>query len=271
MSNELIVNNAELTAVPNSEELESILTEFGSMGQAKDFSQIQLPFISALQPMSPQVNKREVGSYIEGAEPGILFNTVTRELYNSETNPCIVIPIEMITRFVEWVPRNKGGGFVASYEKRPKGLTEMIDDATKKRQIVTKDGNVLVETIYHLVIEEKTASPAIISCSSTNMRSSRTWLTHRGRIQHNGRPTPAFMRRWEVGTAYNSGQAGNWFTFVFHDRGWVNDRALLEKLIAIARDIKNNGFEVTRPPSDLDEEELIAENIAKSGGAEIPF
>ena len=37
---------------------------------------LALPFLKVLMPLSPEVNKRD-GKYVKGAEPGMIFNSVT--------------------------------------------------------------------------------------------------------------------------------------------------------------------------------------------------
>jgi hypothetical protein len=42
---------------------------------------LALPFLKVLGQLSPEVNKRD-GKYVEGAEPGMILNTVTNEIYD---------------------------------------------------------------------------------------------------------------------------------------------------------------------------------------------
>ena len=46
-----------------------------------DQQDLALPFLRILGQLSPQVNKRD-SKYVEGAEPGMIYNTVTHELYD---------------------------------------------------------------------------------------------------------------------------------------------------------------------------------------------
>ena len=50
---------------------------------------LAIPFIRVLQAMSPQVNKR-APEYVDGAEVGMLFNTVTNSVYDGEKGVEIV-------------------------------------------------------------------------------------------------------------------------------------------------------------------------------------
>ena len=44
-------------------------------------SDLAIPFLRILANVSPQVNKRE-GAYVEGAEAGMIYNTVQNEVYD---------------------------------------------------------------------------------------------------------------------------------------------------------------------------------------------
>ena len=59
-----------------------------------------IPFVRVLQNGSPQVNKQK-GEYVEGAEPGKLYNTVTNGLYDG-TKGILVVPCAYVKKFIEW-------------------------------------------------------------------------------------------------------------------------------------------------------------------------
>jgi hypothetical protein len=46
-----------------------------------DQSDLALPFIRILGQLSPQVNKRDA-KYVQGAEAGMIYNSVTNQLYD---------------------------------------------------------------------------------------------------------------------------------------------------------------------------------------------
>jgi hypothetical protein len=65
-----------------------------------------LPFLHVLQDGSPQVKEKQ-----PGYEPGKFINTATGEVFNE----VLFVPATTKHSYVEWTPRNKGGGFVAEY------------------------------------------------------------------------------------------------------------------------------------------------------------
>ena len=68
---------------------------------------LALPFLKILGQLSPEVNKRD-GKYIEGASPGMIYNSVTGDLFDGEKG-VIVIPCHYKLEYVEWRDRGKDG------------------------------------------------------------------------------------------------------------------------------------------------------------------
>src|SRR3990167_10124688 len=67
-----------------------------------------IPFLSILQSGSPQCKKSE-GAYIKGAEEGMLYDTVTGDIYPGDVG-LSVVPVHYRRAFVEWRNRDEGGG-----------------------------------------------------------------------------------------------------------------------------------------------------------------
>jgi len=68
---------------------------------------LALPFLKILGQLSPEVNKRD-GKYVEGAEPGMIYNSVTGETFSGESG-VPVIPCYYKLEYVEWKDRGKDG------------------------------------------------------------------------------------------------------------------------------------------------------------------
>lgn len=128
-----------------------------------------LPYILLLQALSPQVKK---ATRIEDAEEGDFFNNVTGELYDGEKG-FDFIPCAFQKAWVEWTPRESGGGWVASYPDDAKlaecSRNEMGFD-------VLPNGNVLIPTYYYygLIVKETVGfNPCIIALARTAMKKGR--------------------------------------------------------------------------------------------------
>ena len=71
-------------------------------GASFDSSEMQIPFVRLIQAMSPQLSKKKP-EYIEGAEQGDAFNTVTSEIWKGEEG-LKVVPCYQTTKYLELVP-----------------------------------------------------------------------------------------------------------------------------------------------------------------------
>ena len=86
---------------------------------------LSIPYLRILAQLSPQVNKRD-GAYVQGAEAGMIYNTVENAVYSGEDG-VLVIPCYYRRVYVEWKPREKGGGYVGTY-----GVDDPIAKTTYK-------------------------------------------------------------------------------------------------------------------------------------------
>jgi hypothetical protein len=178
---------------------------------------LAIPFINILQSNSPEISKRD-GKYIEGAEVGMLFNSVTRELFDGEKG-IEVIPCAYQRTLVEWVPREQEGGFVASHDPESGILAETTKN--ERGQDILPNGNYLANTASHyVVLLSPTYGPtqAVISMTSTQLKKSRRWNTQMvsqtmtlpdGSVK----PMPSFSSAYKLKTMPESNKHGTWFGY----------------------------------------------------------
>jgi hypothetical protein len=134
-----------------------------------------IPFLAILQSNSPQVKKTS-GAYIDGASEGMLLNTVQNSVLDGEEEGVLVIPCAYRQGFVEWIPRDSGGGFVTEYDASAAPRTERDAD----NRDVLPNGNELIDTRYHsvlLVNKDGTASPIVIAMTRTQVKKSKRWMS----------------------------------------------------------------------------------------------
>lgn len=72
--------------------------------------EVRIPLVRILQPLSPQCKPPSNGG-LQGARPGMFFNTGTTLMYDGEVGLDFV-PCWRDHNFVEYIPRDNGGGFV---------------------------------------------------------------------------------------------------------------------------------------------------------------
>lgn len=209
-----------------------------------------IPFLSVLQSGSPQVKKSD-GAYIKGAEEGMLFNSVTQEVYNGDDG-IEIIPCHYTNRFIEWEPREKGGGFVGEHLATDPVIGQCVKD--EKGRLVTSAGNNMVDTRNHYVLirKEGTLSPAIMSLSSTQIRKSKMLMSMLQGVKVKDPTTgmfqiaPMFSNIVRVTTVPESNDKGSWFGYKFELIGRVTDESEFVEAKSFAHAVKSGMTKVER-------------------------
>lgn len=242
--------------------------------RSEDFA---IPFLQLLQGLSPQV-KRSDGAYIEGAAEGMVFNTVTRAVVDTEKEPLIVVPCAYRHTYVEWRVREKGGGFVAEHDTPPAPTTR--DD---KGRDILPNGNQLndTRTFYVLVADETGATPAVLTMTSTQIRKAKQWYMQQNMLRLNGPngpyTPPMFASKWSVTTVPESNEKGSWYGWKFEHAGFMtaDDAALYRDAREFHKSVKAGAVSADMSRSDGDQSQ--AKQSTKAAGHtegaddEIPF
>ena len=173
---------------------------------------LAVPFLRILQKMSPQVSKRD-GAYIQGAEEGMIMNTVTGEVWDAREG-VLVIPCAYNYKYIVWKPREDGGGLVSTHNR---------DDAlprtekNERGQDITDEGNILTPTAEHYVLlidADGRCEQAVIAMSSTQLKNSRKWnslMAQQTIATKDGmRPAPIYSRVYSLKTKVDSNDKGEW-------------------------------------------------------------
>ena len=181
----------------------------GNIGQ----QDLALPFLKILAQLSPEVNKRD-GKYVEGAEAGMIYNSVTGELYNG-VKGIDVIPCFYKLEYLEWKDRGEGlGAPVAIYDSSSDVMSKTKPDANYKDRL--PNGNYIDKTASHFVIIlGDSPSTALISMKSTQLKISRKWNSMMSGLKLKGKDglyTPAsFSHIYRLKTTQMSNDKGTWF------------------------------------------------------------
>lgn len=157
--------------------------EDAGMGfEGTDQESYALPILTILQKLSPMCDE-DSPEYNPDAKPGMLLNTITREMFAANKADgdagLRVIPCHFKRSFVEWVPR-PAGGFVAEHDV-VEGK-ELLRSCTRndKNKDVLPNGNELHDTRVHyvlLVYPDGNLRPAMIPMTSTQLKKSKRWLS----------------------------------------------------------------------------------------------
>jgi hypothetical protein len=194
--------------------LDTIFDEDAGAGMEDlDREEIAIPMLAILQKGSPQCDPDD-GAFIDGAKPGMIFNTASEELYDGESG-IYVVAVFRKRSWIEWVPKNAGGGFVGEYDAEPAGVARS-DDPNQSGYFLP-NGNQINDTrtfLVYLIHKDGTYEPAMLSMTSTQIPKAKKWVAviNKQRLP-NGKPAPIYYRIWHLLTIPESNDKGSW-------RGW---------------------------------------------------
>ena len=207
----------------------------GNIGQ----QDLALPFLKILGQLSPEVNKRD-GKYVEGSEPGMIFNSVSGEMYDG-VKGIDVIPCFYRLEYIEWRDRGEGlGAPVNIYPSSSDILSKTSADANYKDRL--PNGNYIERTASHFVIVlSDSPSTALISMKSTQLKISRKCNSMMNGLKikgSNGLFTPAsFSHIYKLKTTQMSNDKGTWFGWEVSKVGPVTDKTLYQQAKTFSENI----------------------------------
>ena len=209
---------------------------------------MSIPFLRILAQLSPQVNKRD-GAYVQGAEPGFIYNTVANEAYSGEEG-VTVIPCYYNRRYVEWRPREKGGGYVASYPSTDPIVNKTVRD--DRGNDVLPNGNLLVNTAQFFVIlmhPENGPQRCLITMTSTQLKKARKWTTQMQSLTATGKngnlfTLPMMSQMYRLRTVEERNDKGSWFGWEISRVGPVQDKSLFNLAVEFSKSVAKGEVEV---------------------------
>ena len=193
---------------------------------------LALPILKLLQNGSGEAQRRNQ-NYVEGAEPGMLLNTVTKKLYDGARG-ISVIPCHYKLEYQEWADFGTGSGRPENIF--PDGsdiLAQTTQDGGGKDRL--ENGNYILTVGQHFVIivADGGAEQALISMSSSQGKVSRKWNSMMMSIALDGKngqyTPPSFSHAYKLTTVLNSGKGNQWYGYNIVKEGPVKDPSMYER------------------------------------------
>ena len=218
---------------------------------------LALPFLKVLGQLSPEVNKQNA-KFISGAEPGMIVNSVTRDLYDG-TKGINVIPVYYERQYVEWQDRGQTGNAPVAIHKADSDIvsTTTRDKSWKDR---LPNGNYLENTTNHFVIlMGKSPSTALISMKATQLKVSRKWNSMMMGLKLQGKnglfTPPTYSHIYNLKTVQMSNDKGTWYGWDVFKVGPIKDKAVYDVAKSFAERV-NKGEVVAKHETDKTKSEL---------------
>ncbi len=173
-----------------------------------DKQDLALPFLKLLQSGSDETKKKHA-KYVEGAEAGMFYNTVTKKLYNGEKG-IEVIPVFYKMTYPEWAPFEKREGRPIHNDRGPGVMSKVTQNDRNKDML--DNGNEIIKTANHFVIiNGERPEKALMTMKSTQLKVSRQWNSLMENEFENDPNTgkslqaPTFSRIYKLNSVENSG------------------------------------------------------------------
>jgi len=205
---------------------------------------ITIPRLAIVQTNSPQRSKKDE-KYIEGADEGHIFNTVSNELF---ADGMTIIPCGYRKTYVEWVPREKGGGLVSIHDTKPDGTK--TDPKTRKSFL---GDNQIVDTAEHFVLVNKNGvyEPAVLTMTSTNLSVSRklNTLLKMKKINVKGQTVspPSFLYEFNLSTVQAENDLGRWYKYKIEETGQVKSQDVFKQAQEFADSVSEGKVKASEP------------------------
>jgi hypothetical protein len=216
----------------------------GSQNMTQD--DLALPFLKVLGQLSPEINKRD-GKYVEGAEPGMILNTVTNEIFDGAKG-MNVIPVYYERKLVEWQDRGESKGApVAIHNAESDIMSQTTRDKSFKDRL--SNGNYIENTANHFVIVlGESPSSALISMKATQLKISRKWNSVMMGIKLQGKnglfTPPTYSHIYNLKTVQMSNDKGTWFGWDVSKVGPVEDKSVYDIAKSFAEKVGKGNVEV---------------------------
>ena len=168
------------------------------------------PRLKVLMQLSPELEE------LEGAKAGMIFNTVTSELYDGSKG-IRVLPCAYQRQYVEWADRGQGSGApINVFDASSDVLTKTTRDDNNKDRL--SNGNYVETCGNHyvlLITDEGDATPALITMKATQLKKSRKWNSMLLNLKLKGKnglfTPPSYSHYYRLKTVKEGNDKGNWY------------------------------------------------------------
>jgi hypothetical protein len=209
--------NLPVTKAPSTLATEAVpdfLQQYGGAGNENvTRNDMVLPRLGLLQGLSPQL-KRTDPSYIEGAQQGDIFNTVTGDLY---ANGVCVVNCFFVKEWAVFKKRTAGGGFRGTFP------TEKEANAHMAALPEVAECEVIEQALHYILVLDEDKHPiseAALVFASTKLKVSRKWNSL---IALQGEDKPRFTKIWKLSSVPESNAKGDFYNYAVSPAGFITE------------------------------------------------
>lgn len=222
-----------------------------------DQDSFAVPFLKILQALSPELDEGN-GSYIADARKGQFINSVTQEIYDGEAG-LVLVPCYFKRRFIQWAPRETGGGFRAAYTAaEAAGIPTQPDE---RGHPLMENGDLLQDTREHYCLQvhdDGGWEPVIIALTATQLKKSKRWNYVMQQFKMpDGRAYPTFARKYRVSRVPESNNEGSWYGWKMTPDSMVTEEPLFRAALDFAKAVGAGDVKAADPVESVEEDDTF--------------
>lgn len=194
-----------------------------------------IPRLTILQELSPQTKPKKP-EYIKGAAPGMFCDVALGQTFKE----LLIIPVFFARIYLEWAPRNSGGGLVRNYGTDGSILDKCERDEQNKATL--KNGNYISEVAQYFCLNMSAKGRrSFLPLSSTGLTDSRKWMMKMN-AERVERPDgseyqpPMYYRSWKINVNEKSKNDNDWFGWDFQPGPTIIELDKTKKLLHEAKE-----------------------------------
>ena len=217
---------------------------------------LAIPFLRILSDTSPQIKKRDP-QYIEGAESGMIYNTLTKEIFDGDKG-VQVIPCSYQRQYIEWQDRGKGTGAPVNIHTGDSNVLSKTtrDDQRKDR---LSNGNYIEDTANHFCLiksDNEVWSSALVAMKSTQRKKSKRWNSLMLGLKLKGAKglftPPSYSHIYTLKTIAESNDLGEWFGWDITRVGPIEEADLYAQAKAFSASVDAGEVKVKHDDDNVD-------------------
>lgn len=182
----------------------------GAGNENVDQGDLLVPRLMIVQSQSPELDESDP-KFIPGAQPGMMFNSLTKELYPEEI---LLVDTYFTKEYAVFIKRICGGGFKGTFPTAPEAYS-LVSSMPRP-----EDAEVVeMASHYCLVLdrEGKVVGELVVPMTSTKLKVSRS-LNSMIRLKGGDR----WSSVWVFSTQVEKNDKGKFYNFSFRSGQWVS-------------------------------------------------
>lgn len=242
----------------------AMLEDAGAGLEEADSESFAIPFLKLLQKMSPEVDEADA-SYVQGAKPGLFFNSASGELLG---NVVEVIPVHFQRRYLHWRDRDEGGGYLGAITPAEAAEADVKPD--DRGRLVFDDGSYLSDTREHYCLmlrEGAEPEPVVVALTSTQIKKSKRWMNAMQAVKikaKDGRllTAPTFSRIYAISTVPEKNDQGSWHGWKIEPKGQVTDAQVYALAKSFREAVLSGAAKAAEPAEEFTEQPVAEDDVA---------